>query len=75
MAKKSHHVVPALDGGWSVKRGGSVRASRHFETKEAAESWARRVSRKEGSDLVIHKWDGTIESKHYFQGDPTRDRT
>ncbi|MDX6280180.1 MAG: hypothetical protein QOH03_1251, partial [Kribbellaceae bacterium] len=33
MAKNSHHVVPDPKGGWSVKKGGAVRASRHFERK------------------------------------------
>lgn len=63
MAKNSHHVVPGPEGGWNVMRGDALRASRHFETKEDAESWGRKISRQMGSELVIHKWDGTIERK------------
>ena len=36
MAKNSHHVVPAPNGGWNVKKGGAERASKHFEKKEDA---------------------------------------
>jgi hypothetical protein len=70
MSKKSHHVVPGPDGGWNVKKGDALRASRHFETKKDAESWGRRISRQEGSELVIHKRDGTIESKDSHGRDP-----
>ena len=31
--QKSHHVVPNSDGGWDVKKSGTERASKHFETK------------------------------------------
>jgi hypothetical protein len=63
MSKKTHHVVPAPSGGWSVIKGGATRASRVFETKEAAESYGRKVSVQEQSELVIHKPDGTVQSK------------
>jgi len=63
MSRDAHHVVPAPTGGWSVRKGGTSRASKHFATKTAAASWARRLSRDLGSDLVIHKKDGTIERK------------
>ncbi|NJL27954.1 MAG: DUF2188 domain-containing protein [Thermoanaerobaculia bacterium] len=70
MASKSHHVVPGLDGGWSVKKGGATRASRNFDTKEAAISWGREVSKKEHSEFVIHKRDGTIQKKDSYGRDP-----
>jgi hypothetical protein len=70
MAKNSHHVVPDPKGGWSVKRGGAVRASRHFERKSEAESWGRKVSTEQGSELVIHKLDGTIQRKDSRGADP-----
>jgi len=73
---KSHHVVPAIDGGWTVKKSGSDRASKHFRTKEDAESWGRTQSIKERSELVIHRRDGTISEKNSYGGDPhpPRDR-
>lgn len=60
---KSVHVVPALDGGWSVKRASSDRASKVFPTKAEAESWGREQSIKDRSELVIHRRDGTVAQK------------
>jgi hypothetical protein len=76
MAKKTHHVVPAPRGGWSVKKGGATRASKLFDTKKAAESFGRRLSVREGSELVIHRVDGTIQRKdsHGRDPNPPRDR-
>jgi hypothetical protein len=72
MAKtsKSHHVIPALDGGWSVRKTGADRASKNFPTKEAAESWARIQSIKDRSDLVIHRRDGMVAEKISYGSDP-----
>ncbi len=68
--------MPALDGGWTVRKYGSGRASKHFRTKEAAEVWGRTQSIKEGSELVIHRRDGTIAEKNSYGSDPhpPRDR-
>jgi len=66
MAKASRHVVPAMDGGWVVKKSDSNRASKHFRTKEAAESWGRLLSIKERSELVIHRRDGTVAAKNSY---------
>lgn len=58
MAKKNNtrHVVPNQDGGWS--------------SKKEAEQWSRDLSRKESSELVIHKKDGTIQRKDSHGNDP-----
>ncbi|MDD3581688.1 MAG: DUF2188 domain-containing protein [Desulfobacca sp.] len=61
MAKKSYHVIPAPEGGWSVKKAGATRASKHFDSKAAAISWGRNVSQNQGTEFFIHKKDGTIE--------------
>lgn len=76
MAESAHHVVPAPNGGWSVKKAGASRASRRFPTKGAAEIWARRASGATGSELVVHNKDGTIERKDFFGRAPLppRDR-
>ena len=70
MAKQSHHVVPSPRGGWAVKKSGSTKASRVFETKAKAESWARAKSREQHTELVIHRRDGTIERKDSHGNDP-----
>ena|SRR5215203_5542516 len=70
------HVVPSVDGGWSVKKEGADRASKRFPTQDAAESWGRMQSIKEQSALVIHRRDGTIAQKNSYGNDPhpPRDR-
>jgi len=76
MGRKSHHVVPDLNGGWNVKKGGAKRASKHFDNKKQAENWARQVSKNQRTELVIHKRDGTIQRKdsHGRDPHPPRDR-
>lgn len=76
MAKKSTHVVPNPKGGWSVKREGSLRASRHFDKKQDAVTHAKNISRDQGSEFVIHRQDGTIHQKDSYPRDPSppRDR-
>lgn len=63
MGKKSHHVIPHPDGGWSVLKGGATRSSKRFGKKEEAVSWGRKISRDRQTELVIHKRDGTIQRK------------
>ncbi len=70
MDKKSHHVVPDLNGGWNVKKGGSIRASKHFNNKTQAEAWAREISKRHRTELVIHNSDGTIQRKDSHANDP-----
>ena len=61
IAGKSHHVVPALRGGWNIIKGGAIRASKHFQRKQDAIARAKEISKKQGTNLVIHKKDGTVE--------------
>ena len=76
MARKSHHVVKNSKGGWSVKKAGSERASKNFDTKIKAQQYGRNLSKKEGSELVIHGRDGRIQRKdsHGRDPNPPRDR-
>jgi uncharacterized protein YdaT len=71
MSKKvTHHVVKSPDGGWDVKKGGATRKSGNFETKKEAVSWAREVSKNQGSELIIHKKDGRIQRTDSHGNDP-----
>ena len=70
MSRKTHHVVPNPKGGWSVKKGGSSRASKTFKKKEDATGYAREVSKNQKSELVIHKKDGTIQRTASHGNDP-----
>lgn len=62
-ARKTYHVIADPNGGWSVIRGGSERASRHFAVKKEAIEWGRQASRNQRTEFVVHRKDGTIESK------------
>jgi len=65
MAKKSNHVVPS-SGGWSVKKSGSMRASRNFDNKASAVIYATELSRAEKTDLYIHKKNGIVHDWNSF---------
>jgi hypothetical protein len=70
MAGKTHHVVPHPGGGWDFKRGGAERATKHFDKKADAVDFGRDVSRRQGTEFVVHRKDGTIERKDSHGGDP-----
>ena len=60
MSTNSQHVMPNPNGGWSVRRMGSTRASRVFDTQAEAVRYARtRRSRKAPTSSFIGR-DGTI---------------
>jgi hypothetical protein len=68
--QKSHHVVPNSDGGWDVKKSGSERASKHYDTKQEAVDGAREISQNQGTELYIHGKDGKIQQKDSHGNDP-----
>lgn len=74
MAKKTTHVVPDPNGGWSVKREGASRASKHFDKKQDAITYARNISKNRRAEFVIHRQDGTIHSKDSYEHDPNPPR-
>lgn len=59
----TRHVVPSPKGGWNSKKGGAERASKHFEKKQDAVDYSRKLSKKQKTELVIHKKDGKIQRK------------
>jgi hypothetical protein len=69
MKRIIRHVIPSLEGGWAVIKGGAERASKRFENKQDAEEWARQISMQEKGKLVIHLRDGTVESSYIFSPD------
>ena len=60
---KSHHVVPAPEGGWNVRRSGSALASGRFQTKIEAVDAAREISRNHGAELFIHGQNAQIQAR------------
>jgi hypothetical protein len=69
MAKKSNHVVPSSSG-WAVKKSGSTKASKTFQTKDKAVSYGRSLSKNEKTELYIHKKNGMIQNKNSYGNDP-----
>lgn len=76
MSEKSQHVVRNPGGGWSVRRTGSARAARVFDTQEAAVEYARDKAKREHTELYVHGRDGTIRQRDSYGHDPNppRDR-
>lgn len=71
MARKSNHVVPSTQkGGWTVKKSGSSRSSRSFDNKTQAIKYGKQMSKKEHSELFIHRKDGTIQNRNSYGNDP-----
>ncbi|HZV70701.1 MAG TPA: DUF2188 domain-containing protein [Saprospiraceae bacterium] len=66
MTKKTNHVIPSKGGVWAVKKSGSSRSSQTFERKEDAVKYGRNLSRKENTDLFVHKKDGTIQERNSY---------
>lgn len=69
--KKSTHVVPnSRNGGWDIKQSGAQRSSGHFTTKQEAIQRARKISRNQTTELIIHNKDGKIGKKDSHGNDP-----
>jgi hypothetical protein len=64
-----HHIVPHEDG-WAVRKDNAERASRVTPTKEEAERVGRQISKNQGTELIIHRKDGTIQKKDSHGNDP-----
>jgi hypothetical protein len=69
MAGKTQHVVPR-DGKWAVRKAGSDRVTRVFETQREAVAAGRDIARNQGSELVIHGSDGLIRERRSYGNDP-----
>jgi hypothetical protein len=70
MSRKSNHVVPSKSDGWSVRKSGATRATRNFDTKDEAVSYARELSKNERTELYIHKSNGMIQNRNSYGNDP-----
>lgn len=70
MPRKEHHVVPDSKGGWKVEKNGAIKASNHTNTKQEAIDIARKISKNQKSELVIHGKDGKIQNSDSHGSDP-----
>ena len=71
MTKRSNYVVPSREkGGWAVRKSSSTRVSKSFNRKEDAVKYGRELSRKEQTELYIHKKNGSIQDRNSYGKDP-----
>jgi Uncharacterized protein conserved in bacteria (DUF2188) len=69
MSRADTHVIASINGGWSVRKTGSERAEKTFDTKDEAVRYGRKLARARSSDLVIHRRDGLVSERTSY-GDP-----
>ncbi|MCA1010232.1 DUF2188 domain-containing protein [Halobacillus halophilus] len=59
---KGEHVVPHEDG-WAVQAEDAKKPSNVYEKKEEAVSRAKEVAENKGTQVIIHKKDGSIQER------------
>jgi len=67
------HTVPHGDG-WANRREGADRVSKVFPTKAEAQEAGRQTARREHTEHLIHKRDGTIGERNSYGNDPRESR-
>ena len=65
MARRSQHVVPR-DNKWAVRKTGSDRVTRKFDTKEEAIQVARKLARKQKTIVYIFGSNGQISERESY---------
>lgn len=66
---KSIHVVHS-QGEWKVRREGSLKASKVFETKRDAVTYGRQMGKNDKVELYIHNKNGRISDRLSYGNDP-----
>lgn len=69
MPPKGQHVVPRGDK-WAVRKSGSERVTRHFNTQKEAIYVARKIARNQRGELYIHGRDGRIRNRNSYGPNP-----
>lgn len=67
---KNQHVTKRPDGNWQVIGEENSKATKITRTQKEAIDIAREISKKQGSELVIHGTDGKIRDKDSHGKDP-----
>jgi uncharacterized protein YdaT len=70
MAGKNQHVVPTPNGNWGVRGEGNSKITKETSTQTQAIEMAREIAKNQGSEVVIHRKDGTIRDKDSYGKDP-----
>ena len=66
---RSQHVV-RRGGKWAVRRAGSNRATRKFDTQREAIAFARNLARKQKAELFIFGKGGLIRKGIFYDRNP-----
>ncbi|NNE29010.1 MAG: DUF2188 domain-containing protein [Saprospiraceae bacterium] len=61
----NQHVVPH-DEGWAVKGEGNERYTAIYKYQDQAIDRAREIAINYGSDVIIHRQDGTIRDRNSY---------
>ncbi|MFW6116391.1 MAG: DUF2188 domain-containing protein [bacterium] len=69
MSKRNQHVVPHK-GRWAVRGEGNQRVTRVTRTQQDAIDIAQQIAKNQGSEVVIHRPDGTIRDRDSYGHDP-----
>lgn len=69
MAKKDYFVVSNPKGGWSVKAGGSSKASANTSTQKEAIEIGKKLASSHKSELTIQGKDGKFREKNSYGPD------
>ena len=69
MSNKNQHVVPHKDG-WAIKGEGNSKNTKVVETQKEAIKIATEIAKNQGSELFIHRKDGTIRDRNSYGNDP-----
>jgi len=70
MTKKRNMWVTPHEDGWAVKREGGQKPSRVTPHKDDAVDIGRDIAKRDGTELIVQRRDGTIQSKDSFGKDP-----
>lgn len=70
MTKKTQHVVKNPTGGWSVKKGGSAKATKVHKTQREAITHGREIAKNQKAEFYVHGRDGKIREKDSYGNDP-----
>jgi len=68
--KTSQHIVKNPSGGWAVKKGGSSKATKIYETKNEAVKHGQKIAQNQKAELYIHGKDGKIQEKNSYGAEP-----
>ena len=66
---KNQHVVPK-NGRWGVKGENNSKLTSTFDTQAEAIARARKISRNQQSELLIHSRNGRIRERDSYGNDP-----